>query len=631
MIVTLAGHVDHGKTSLVEALTGVNTDTLAEERRRGLTIDLGFSYTDIAGRRIGFVDVPGHHRFIHNMVAGVAAHQHALLVVAADDGPMPQTLEHLALLRLLGVERGVAAVTKSDCVDHDRLESVRNMVAGLARESGLSLSGVVGTSCVDGTGLDVLRQHIASAASESSEVAVDQEFRLAVDRAFVINGVGVVVTGTVHSGVVEKGAELCVGTRALAARVRSLRVSDRIADRAVAGDRCAIGLGGVSLDQVGRGDWLVAPATFASTHTIVMDLQVLPGFPRSVRHWLPVHVYHAASHAEGHVALLESAPVAAGQSAMIELVLATPLQPKYGDRLVLRDHAMERTIGGGHVIDTSPPEKARRAPKRLANLEAKRSDDARVALSRLIELDDVDIDAFRRVRNLTNTKFSAILDETHYVPLSRGNCVVAVSKTKWSSTLTALAAQIVAYHKTAPHSQGLKADQIRRTGVVPKHWLDDALAALVADGAIHETGGHFHAPNHRAALPPEDAALFKRIQTAISGPEQPPSLGDLAKSLGVPLRSLDAFVKRLTKLGFLARVGDHRVLLPDQLETFVAIALRLAESQPSGFDARQFRDAAGIGRNLAIDVLEYFDRCGFTRRYADVRRIVGDPSTVNRA
>lgn len=631
MIVTLAGHVDHGKTSLVEALTGVNTDTLAEERRRGLTIDLGFSYADIAGHRIGFVDVPGHHRFIHNMVAGVAAHQHALLVVAADDGPMPQTLEHLALLRLLGVEHGVAAVTKSDSVDRDRLENVRNTVADLARESGLNLSGVVGTSCVDGTGLDALRQHIASAASGNSDVSIDQEFRLAVDRAFVIKGVGVVVTGTVHSGVVETGAELYVGSRALEARVRSLRVSDRIADRAVAGDRCAIGLGGVSLDQVGRGDWLVTPATFAPTHTIVVDLQVLPDFPRSVRHWLPVHVYHAASHAEGHVALLESAPVAAGQSAMVELVLATPLQPKYGDRLVLRDHAMERTIGGGRVIDMSPPEKARRAAKRLANLAAKRESDATQALRRLIELDDVDMDEFRRARNLTATKFSDVLGETHYVALPRGTRVFAASKTKWSSALESLAAQIVAYHKAAPHSQGLKADQIRRTGVVPKHWLDDALAALVATGSVHETGGHFHAPNHRAALPPDDAALFKRIQAAIRGAEQPPSLGDLAKSLGVPLRSLDAFAKRLTKLGFLARAGDHRVLLPDQLDAFVAIAQRLAEAQPAGFDAKQFRDAAGIGRNLAIDILEYFDRCGFTRRYGDVRRIVGAPSTVNRA
>jgi selenocysteine-specific elongation factor len=631
MIVTLAGHVDHGKTSLVEALTGVNTDTLAEERRRGLTIDLGFSYTDIAGRRIGFVDVPGHHRFIHNMVAGVAAHQHALLVVAADDGPMPQTLEHLALLRLLGVERGVAAVTKVDCVEPDRFEEVRSVVATLARESGLHLSGIVGTSCVDGTGLDTLRQHIASAAVPTLAVQLEQAFRLAIDRAFVINGVGVVVTGTIHSGVVEKGSDVAVAPRGLSARIRSLRVSDRAADRGVAGDRCAIGLGGVSLEQVERGDWLVAPTTLASTHNIVVDLQVLTDFPRSVRHWLPVHVYHATSHTEGHVALLESAPLTAGQSAMVELVLATPLHPKYGDRLVLRDHAMEHTIGGGRVIDIAPPEKARRATKRLASLDAKRTDDATLAMRRLIELEDVDIDAFRRLRNLTDDTIRKLLGDADHVLLTRGARTVAVSKAKWSAALGSLATQISAYHKAAPHSQGLKADQIRRTGVVPKEWLDDALAALAASGTIAETGGHFHQPNHRAALPPEEAAVFRRIQAAIRATDQPPSIGDLAKSLGMPLRSLDALSNRLAKLGFLIRAGDHRVLLPDQLDKLVATAQRLAEATPTGFTARDFRDAASIGRNLAIEVLEYFDRCGFTRRYGEVRRIVGAPSMLNRA
>jgi selenocysteine-specific elongation factor len=631
MIVTLAGHVDHGKTSLVEALTGVNTDTLAEEQRRGLTIDLGFSYTDIGGHRIGFVDVPGHHRFIHNMVAGVAAHQHALLVVAADDGPMPQTLEHLAVLNLLGVHRGVAAVTKSDRVDAGRLEDVRSTVAAMANESGLRLSAVVGTSCVDGSGLDALRRHIAAAAETTIETRLEQAFRLSVDRAFVINGVGVVATGTVHSGILGKGADVAVAPRGSIARVRSLRVADRAADRAVAGDRCAVGLVGVSLDQVGRGDWLVAPSTLAPASTVVIDLAVLGDFPRSVRHWLPIHVYHAASHAEGHVALLDSAPLAAGESALVELVLTTPLHPKHGDRLVLRDHARERTIGGGRVIDIAPPEKARRAPKRMAGLDAKRADDAALALRNLIALEDIDIDAFRRVRNLPEATLTKLLDETNPVRLIRNARSFAISRPAWDTTLGLLTDQIRAYHKAAPHSQGLKADQIRRTGVVPKQWLDDALAALVAAGVISETGGHFHDRGHRAALPPDDANLLRRIQTSIRDVDQPPSIGDLAKSLGIALRTLDAFINRLTKLGFLVRAGDHRVLLPEQIDAFVAITRILAESHPNGFSARDFRDAAGVGRNLTIDVLEYFDRCGYTRRYGDVRRIVGAPSTVNRA
>ena len=301
----------------------------------------------------------------------------------------------------------------------------------------------------------------------------------------------------------------------------------------------------------------------------MIDLPVLTDFPRAVKHWLPVHVYHAASHAEGRVALLESPALTAGQSALVELVLATPLHPKYGDRLVLRDHAMERTIGGGRVIDTAPPVKARRAPKRLARSRAQRDNDTTRALQRLIELQDVDIDAFRRVRNLTEPRPEHCLRKRNPWPLARNARTIAVSRPTWDAALDSLAGQIAAYHKAAPHSQGLKADQIRRTGVVPKHWLDDALAALVAGGRVSETGGHFHDPAHRAALPPDEAALLRRIQTSIRTGDQPPSIGDLAKSLGIRLRELDAFVNRLVTLGFLVRAGDTSRVVPEQIDAFV--------------------------------------------------------------
>src|SRR5512139_2112869 len=346
MIVTLAGHVDHGKTSLVEALTGFNTDTLAEEKRRGLTIDIGFCYADFDGQRVGFVDVPGHHRFIHNMIAGVASHQHALLVVAADDGPMPQAFEHLTILKLLGVTSGIAAVTKVDRVDAARVAAVREAVAAMADAAGLRLDAIVAASSVDGIGIDELRAQIAAAARTSRALDPDRAFRLAIDRTFVIKGVGVVVTGTVHSGTLNTGDEVVVAPGGLAARARTLRVSDKPADRAVPGDRCAVNLSGISTDQVSRGDWLVAPSTFAPTQNIVVDLTVLDDFPRPVKHWLPVHVYHATGRTEGHVALLDSARVGAGESALVELVVAEPLHPKHGDRLILRDHARERTIGG---------------------------------------------------------------------------------------------------------------------------------------------------------------------------------------------------------------------------------------------------------------------------------------------
>lgn len=631
MIVTLAGHVDHGKTSLVEALTGVNTDTLAEEKRRGLTIDLGFCYTDIDGMRIGFVDVPGHHRFIHNMVAGVAAHQFALLVVAADDGPMPQTREHLAILRLLGVTSGIAAVTKVDRVEPERVAAVRESVAAMAEESGLRLSSVVGVSATEGIGIDAVRAGIAAAARVHQAERFDRAFRLAVDRSFIVKGVGVVVTGTVHSGTLNAGSDLVVAPHGIAARARTLRVSDRAADLAAAGDRCAVNLTSISAGDISRGDWLMEPDSFAVTHNVIVDLSVLTDLPRPLKHWLPVHVYHAASHAEGHLALLESGRLAGGQSALVELVLATPLCPKHGDRVVLRDHARERTIGGGVVVDSAPPDKARRAPARLAHLEIQRTDDPAQALRQLIDQGDVDIDAFRRARNLSSNANADLLAVVDPVQIVRGGRTYALSRPRWVASLDSLQQQVAGYHKAAPHSQGLKADQLRRMAVVPKHWLDDALGALVSQGRVVETGGHYHERDHRPALPPDDATLLRRIESLIDTGQQPPSVGDLAKSLAIPLRTLDGFVAKMVKLGFLVRVGDHRALLPRQIDALAQTVQTLAESKPDGFTARELRDAAQIGRNLAIEVLEYFDRCGFTRRYGDLRRIVGNTSTLKRA
>ena len=630
LIVTLAGHVDHGKTSLVRALTGIDTDTLAEEKRRGLTIDVGFAYSDFGGQRIGFVDVPGHQRFIHNMVAGVAANQYALIVVAADDGPMPQTLEHLSIMRLLGIDRGIVAITKIDRVGAERVAEVERAVAKLVANTGMHLDAIVPTSSVDSVGVEPLRNYIRAAAESHQAAPVEHEFRLAVDRAFVIKGSGVVVTGTVHSGALVRGDEIVVAPRGTTARARTLRVSDRPADRAMVGDRCAVNLAGISLDQVERGDWLIAPDTLAPTHNLVLRLTVLDDCARPAKHWLPVHVYLATSHAEGHVALLDSPPLAAGQTGLVELVLTRPLHPKHGDHVVLRDHALQSTIGGGIVIDIAGPHRARRAPARLAELRIKCGTDLSSLFNELLESGDVDLDALKRSRNLTPTELDELLASANPYQLERGGRVFAVARQRWETGLDTLARQIAAYHKAAPHSAGLKADQIQRLAIVPKPWLEPALTQLVAAGRIRESGGHFFEPGHRPQLPPDDAALLRRIESLIGGDDQPPSCGDIAKTLAVGLRAIDAFVLRMTKLGLLVSLAGNRVLLPSRLESFALLAQQLAKANPDGFSAREFRDAARIGRNLAIDVLEYFDRCGFTRRYGDLRRIIGSQATLHR-
>ena len=283
MIVTLAGHVDHGKTSLIRQLTGKDTDRLAEEKRRGLTIDLGFAYLEVGGVTLGFVDVPGHHRFIHNMVAGVAALQHALLVVAADDGPMPQSREHLQILELLGLSNGVVALTKCDRVGSDRLADARAEVQRLVADTFLHEAPVITTSAVSGDGFDTLRTHLVQAAGQHAAQDDGGAFRLAVDRAFLLKGVGLVVTGMVHAGTLRLDEELHVFPSGARGRVRDLRVQDRPSNLARRGDRAAINLAGVDPAAVRRGHWLCAVPEPGS-RSLIVDLRVLDDFPRSVRH-----------------------------------------------------------------------------------------------------------------------------------------------------------------------------------------------------------------------------------------------------------------------------------------------------------------------------------------------------------
>ena len=299
MIVTLAGHVDHGKTSIVRALTGVDTDRLAEEKRRGLTIDLGFAYTDIGGRRIGFVDVPGHHRFVHNMVAGVATRQHALLVIAADDGVMPQSREHLQILRLLGLSAGVVALNKIDRVGTERIAEVHQQIRALVAGSFLDDADIIALSCETGTGIDKLRHHLEGAALAANESADGRPFRLAIDRAFTVRGSGVVVTGTVVSGTAAVDDRVVLASTGTAVRIRGLHVQDEASSSATAGDRAAVNLAGVGVDEVGRGDWLQAPEIREPIKRFAMRLDVLDDFPRALKHNAPVHVYHATSHSQG--------------------------------------------------------------------------------------------------------------------------------------------------------------------------------------------------------------------------------------------------------------------------------------------------------------------------------------------
>ena len=619
MIVTLAGHVDHGKTSVVRALTGVDTDRLAEEKRRGLTIDLGFAYTDLGVRRVGFVDVPGHHRFVHNMVAGIAGHQYALLVVAADDGVMPQSREHLAILRLLGLTGGVVALTKIDRVTPERIDDVRDQIRALTTGTFLDGAEVLALSCETGSGISDLRQHLERAATASQTPADGRPFRLAVDRAFTVRGSGVVVTGTVVSGTARLDDRLVMASTGSPVRIRGLHVQDHPSTTASAGDRAAVNVAGTDIDHIQRGDWLVDPAAREPATRFAAHLSVLADFPRALKHNAPVHVYHATSHTQARILLIEGAPVEAGNAATVDLACREPLHVKAGDRVVVRDHDLGCTLGGGQVVDLAVPDRRRRAPMRKQRLAATKPDDPVQTLRDLGRLAPVPATEFARHWNLAARQLDGMVADLNLAQAD-GHLL---HPDLFATTTRVIDRKLAEHHRLHPDSPGLTADEICTGNAAERHARRLTLASLVESGSLRVESGRYADAKHQAAIPANVAGLFEEVRALLDS-AQPPSLGDLAKRLGRPFTALEREMRALPAFNLAVRVSDTRYFRPDRLLELARLAGQLDAQAP--FTVRQFRDASGMGRNVVIEVLEYFDGRGFTKRVGDTRRVVGEAS-----
>ncbi len=618
MIITLAGHVDHGKTSLVQALTGVNTDRLTEEKRRGLTIDLGFAYLDSGAERLGFVDVPGHHRFIHNMVAGVSADQHALLVIAADDGPMPQSLEHLQILDLIGIREGTVALTKCDRVSEEQRADARARTEALLANSCLAEAKIIETSVTSGEGLDALRSRLSEAAAGKTARSDAGSFRMPIDRAFTISGAGVVITGTVHNGTVQVDDALRLFPENREVRVKSIRAQDKAADRAGIGERVALNLAGVEQSDVRRGQWLTGAEDVASNE-FSLSLKVLDDYPRPIRHWLPVHVYFATSHTTGHVALLSADRIGPGEEALVELVTSEPLLLRRGDRIVLRDQGLDRTLGGGRVVSVQPASGRRRADDRLARLTADRAEDPAASLAAHLDVGAVELEAFQRNWGLGDAAAKELLAAAE----CREVAGHAVRNSTWAAWKQAVQQNIERRHEEDAALQGVKLSEL--PAEPPARFHAELLTELVSDGALVAKAGRFQPAAHQVALSSAEQQWFDRVGPLLDQ-QQPPSLGDMAKQFRLGVGDLAKRLHPLVTKKLMVRISDTRYYLPEHLERLAVLAEALNKEAP--FTVRQYRDAAEIGRNVAIEVLEHFDRVGFTRRDADVRRVIGDRARI---
>ncbi|MDP6353153.1 MAG: selenocysteine-specific translation elongation factor [Alphaproteobacteria bacterium] len=627
MIVATAGHVDHGKTLLVKALTGIDTDRLPEEKSRGLTIDLGFAYqAQDDGQVIGFVDVPGHERFVRNMLAGVSVIDLALLVVAADDGPMPQTIEHLAILDLLGIEAGLVALTKIDRVDDARAAQVAAEITALIAGTGLAGAEVFPVSSLTGDGIEPLAQHLGHLAGTIAARASGGNFRLAIDRAFTVTGAGLVVTGTIFSGTVAIGDSLMLSPGSMPVRVRGLHAQNRAAKSAGAGERCALNLAGADRgkEMVHRGDWVVAADANGPTDRLDARIRLLDSEPRALRHWTPAHLHLGAADVTCRVAVLEDKAIKLGESGRVQLVLDRPIGAVRGDRLILRDQSARRTMAGGAVIDPISPARGRARPARLAHLAAMETDRPDAALAALVAAapEGLALEPFRLSWNLTAAEAEAVRGA---VPMVLAG-PVAVTPEHWRALEERIVRALQAWHEQTPDTLGPNEPELRRA----MKWrgapvlLTEALSRLTADGRVHRQGSVFHHPDHRIVLSGADKTLWAKIGPLLeAGGLRPPRVRELAEILQTTPEAIDAFMARARRHGLVVRVSKNRLFPHETVAALATIAESLVENAADDhFSAADFRDRSGIGRNLTIEVLEFFDRNGFTRRINGGRRIL---------
>ncbi len=630
MIVATAGHIDHGKTTLVKALTGVDTDRLPEEKARGISIDIGFAYWKTPDALIGFVDVPGHERFIRNMLAGVAGIDYVMLIVAADDGVMPQTIEHLNIVNLLNVSHGVAVITKCDRVAPERVAEVVAGVKTLLAETKLAAIPVMPASAISGEGIDALRTELAAAAkAHQSREHAGRHFRYTIDRVFTKAGSGTVVTGTVVTGAMAVGDHLMLSPGGIEVRVRGMQKQGGATQQAAAGERCAVNLSGVEITQVSRGDWLVAPAVHAPTNRLDVRLQVLASEAQPLKHWTPVHLHLGTADVTARISIRRGTVIAAGESAIVQVITDAPLAALHGDRFIVRDQSATRTIGGGTIVDPFAPATRRNTAARVAQLAALEHDDPAQALAALLAGSPagVDLAQFERTFNLKPERVDALVGATDTTIVGKEQRV-ALPKQSVETIKQAVVEALVKFHRDSPQATGAEIETLHKTHApgLAAETFTALLRVLADEKKLEVAGSHARLPQHIATDNPADQKMWEAVKPVMeSAGFNVPPLKDLAPLTKLKEVMLKDFLHRKAKTNEVIRVTPERFYPRTTLAQLAACAVDVAQNAAGNqFTAAQYRDRTGVGRGLAIEILECLDRLGITQRLGDQRKMRRD-------
>ena len=630
-IIGTAGHIDHGKSALVRALTGQETDRLKEEKERGISIDLGFAYFTLAdGTRAGVIDVPGHERFIRNMLAGAHGMDLVLFTIAADDGVMPQSEEHLDILHLLGARRGIFIITKADLTDDQRLAEVRDEIELLADGTTLEGSPVVAVSSISGMGLDQLRSEIARQLDGFEARRATGLFRLPLDRAFVIKGHGMVVTGTAMGAEVRLGQKLRVLPGGAEVRVRSIQVHGETVERAGLCQRVALNLSGAERIDLKRGDVLADDRLELTTTRLDALLEIRPAAKRALKNNQRVRFFLGTAETIGRVIVMEEpGEIPPKRRALVQIVLNDPLVALAGDRFVIRDETNIRTLGGGGVLNPLGRRVRKPLELYLKNLGTLGGPFGPSAVEAMLSLQDRLAMPPARLAQLFNTPLAeveAALKDARFIRLSLGDEEGFTTASKWEEIKRFTTAALVTHHREEPLAPGLEMEVLRAR--LPYDVAPRAFRALL-DRICRETGivreeSVLHLADHRVRLGGDDGKIGARVEAMLKEAGfQPPDLKQLIEALKLPgteLARLRTLLTAMEREGRVVKVATDLYFDGGALE---AAKTRLTERLKADGEitAAVYRDMLNASRKFAIALLDYFDHAGLTTRVGDLRKL----------
>jgi selenocysteine-specific elongation factor len=628
VIVGTAGHIDHGKSSLVEALTGTHPDRLEEERRRGITIDLGFAFLDLGSVRLGFVDVPGHERFVRNMLAGAGGIDLVLLVIAADEGIKPQTREHFDICKLLGIPRGIIAITKSDIVEAGALELRRIEVQEFLRGSFLEGAPILPVSARTGAGLEELKQTLAHEAGSVSAKDARRHFRLPIDRAFAMKGFGTVVTGTLVSGQVKVGDEVELQPAARPVRVRGLQSGGSAFDHAVAGQRTAVNLAGIDLADVKRGMVLAAPGHFSATRHLDARITLL-GSARPMKNRARAHFHQGTSETIAAVTLLEGTQLAPGGSVQAHLVLQDEVFLLPGDRFILRQFSPVVTIGGGVVLQTVKRRRAKdpAALRLLPVLERGNKTEILLVLleegARALTLDSI----------ISRTAWIAAEARAAAELLVKAGTAIILQKDPLTLAAAShvkncgarIRASVAQFHAANSLAAGIAKEDLRARAAkdFAPEIFQTALDELVRAGELAVAGEVVKRASHSVKLADDEERARREIEAAFAKAGLAvPATADVLSKLGIDSKRAHGVLQILLREKVLVRLTEDLVFHANALAELKKTIAGYKQKRGARIGVPAFKELTGVSRKYAIPLLEYLDRNGVTRREGDERVII---------